>query len=149
MEQLSWEESHRMQTRWMWYPSSSSFMNCGKCSNLRGRRYDMPYPCSVLTTPAWLHSRCLLLLLIFLSGSGDLSDTRAWKGLIKKRCCQRWPYRDATVWLMVSFTADKNARRLRPGRTVLRNHSEESARHSSNERNNPFYMCIILNCQEP
>lgn len=65
--------------------------------HLHGRRYDMPYPCSVLATPARLHSRCLLLLLIFLSGGGNLSDTRAWKGLIKRSYCQRWPYRDATV----------------------------------------------------
>lgn len=55
----------------------------------------------------WLHSRYLLLLLIFLSGNRELSDTRAWKGLIKRRYCQRWPYKDATVWLMVSFTADR------------------------------------------
>lgn len=57
----------------------------------------MPYPCSVLAAPGRLHSGCLLLLLIFLSGSGDLSDTRAWKGLIKRSYCQQWPYRDATV----------------------------------------------------
>lgn len=82
-------------------------MNCGKCSNLHCRRYDMPYPCSLLATLGRLHSGCLLLLLIFLSGSGDLSDTRAWKELIKRSYCQRWPYRDATVWLIMSFTADK------------------------------------------
>lgn len=52
-------------------------MNCGKCSNLHDWRHDMPYPCSVLATVAWLHLRCLFLLLTFLSGSGDLSDTQA------------------------------------------------------------------------
>lgn len=115
----------------MWYPGSSSFMNCRKCSNLRGGRYDMPYPCSVSATPAWLHSRCLLLLLIFLSGSGDLSDTRAWKGLIKRRYCQRWLYRDVTVWLMVSFTADEKRKE-----TQTREDSAKKRRKCSNERNN-------------
>lgn len=117
----------------MWYPGSSSFMNCRKCSNLRGGRYDMPYPCSVSATPAWLHSRCLLLLLIFLSGSGDLSDTRAWKGLIKRRYCQRWLYRDVTVWLMVSFTADEKKRK----ETQTREDGAKKRRKCSNERNNP------------
>lgn len=33
------------------------------------------------------------------------------EGVIKRRYCQRWPFRDATVWLMVSFTADKKNRK--------------------------------------
>lgn len=88
-------------------PQLLLLMKCGKCSNLHGRRYDMPYPCSVLATPAFL--RCLLLLLIFCQEAGDLSDTQAWKGLIKRSYCRRSPFRDTTLWLMVCFAADKKA----------------------------------------
>lgn len=56
-------------------PKLLLLMKCGKCSNLHGRRYDMPYPCSAFATPARL--RCLLLLLIFCQEAGDLSDTPA------------------------------------------------------------------------
>lgn len=89
-------------------PKLLLLMKCGKCSNLHGRRYDMPYPCSVFATAACL--RCLLLLLIFCQEAGDLSDTQAWKGLIKRSYCLRSPFRDTTLWLMVCFTADKKRR---------------------------------------
>lgn len=51
-------------------PQLLLLMNCGKCSDLHGRRYDMPRPRSVLATPARPYLRCLLLLLIFCQEAG-------------------------------------------------------------------------------
>lgn len=72
-------------------PQLLLLMNCGKCCNLHGRRYDMPYPCFGFsnTSPAVLEM--FIIVINILSGSGDLSDTRPWKGLIKRSYCRRLP----------------------------------------------------------
>lgn len=67
-----------------------------------------------------------VIVINILSGSGGVSDTQAWKGLIKRSYCRRSPDRDTTLRLMVCFRADKKAQGdSGPGRTALRNHSEE------------------------
>lgn len=112
-------------------PQLLLLMNCGKCSDLHGRRYDMPRPRSVFSNTSPTVLEMFIIVINILSGSGDLSDTRAWKGLIKRSYCRRSPCRDTTLWLMVCFTADKkSAGRLRPGRTALRNRSKEIARYT-------------------
>lgn len=57
-----------------------SLMNCGNCGNLPDGRYDPPYPCFTFsnTVPAALEM--FIIVINILSGSGDLSDTRALEG---------------------------------------------------------------------
>lgn len=71
-------------------------MNSGKCSNLHGRRYDVPYPGFGFSNTGLTVLEMFIIVINILSGSGDLSDTRPWKGLIKRSYCRRSPWRDTT-----------------------------------------------------
>lgn len=71
-------------------------MNCGKCINLRGGRYDMPYPCFDFSNTGPAVLEMFIIVINILSGSGGLSDTQPWKGLIKRSYCLRSPWRDTT-----------------------------------------------------
>lgn len=83
-------------------PRLLPLMNCGKCSNLHGGRYDVPHPRSGLCGGGGGGSAAVLEMFVIviniLSGRGGVSDTQAWKGLIKRSYC-RWrsPNRDTTL----------------------------------------------------
>lgn len=77
-------------------PQLLLLMNCGICSNLHGRRYDMPYPCFGFSNTSLTILEMFIIVINILSGSGDLSDIRPWKGLIKRSYCRRSPQRDTT-----------------------------------------------------
>lgn len=51
-------------------------MNYGKCSNLHGRRYDIPYPCCGFSNTSPTILEMFIIVINILSGSQDLSDTR-------------------------------------------------------------------------
>ena len=70
-------------------PQLLLLMNCGKCSNLHGRRYDMSYSCFRFNNTSPTPLEMFIIVINILSGSGDLSDTRHWKGLIKRSYCDR------------------------------------------------------------
>lgn len=66
-------------------------MNSGKCSNLHVRRYDVPYPRFGFSNSGLTVLEMFIIVIHILSGSGDLSDTRPWTGLIKRSYCRRSP----------------------------------------------------------
>lgn len=72
-------------------PQLLLLMNRGKCSNLHCRRYDMPHPCYAFSNTSLTVLEMFIIVINILSGSGDLSDTRPWKGLIKRSYCRRSP----------------------------------------------------------
>lgn len=72
-------------------PQLLLLVNCGKCSNLHGRRYDMSYPCFAFSNTSLTVLEMFIIVINILSGSGDLSDTQPWKGLIKRSYCRRSP----------------------------------------------------------
>lgn len=75
---------------------------CRSAANLHGGRYDASHPsrCSGGggSSSAARVLEMFVIVINILSGSGVVSDTQAWRGLIIKRSyCGRWPGGDTRL----------------------------------------------------